>query len=305
MVTLPKQWAEKVGVEKNDRVIVEQRPDGSLLLTPMDLAGKGDDSKVIDCDRIEDPKFLFRMLLGCYLAGFSSIDIVSTERMKWEFSSVANRFTEVAIGMEIMEESDRRILIKDLVDQTEMQLAKGVGRMRVLADNMLTSAFAAAGGEGDFIDRDREIDRMDWLVARQTCIAFRNPGSAPQGAEPQMILGVYSVSRIIERIGDHACKIYEVLNSMSQEDRDAISGTVGDLGTRIVGLFNDSMMSWKNMTLEDANACVDAAKTLADECHTIPAGDTATNVLVNSMSRICEYSGDLAEHAINAAVSAR
>ncbi len=308
MVTLPKAWAEKVGLEKNDRVVVTQKPDGSITLMPMDLSGTNtEDRKVIDCDAIDDQEMLFRILLGCYVTGYEAIELVSQGKLSWEHSATANRFTEVAIGVEIYEESDNRILIKDFIDPSEMRLQKSLGRMKVLAGNMLSNAFHAVGGKDAFIDRDGEIDRIDWLIARQTCMNMMDPShSATLASEPQLVQEIYAVSRSVERIGDHACKIFGILSGMPAEVREGIQPIIEDLGKKTLALFNRSMDSWKSRSLPEANACIEESRTLVEECHgRLPVGDAGMNMLVNSMVRVCEYCGDISEHAMNATVSIR
>ncbi|NLL94727.1 MAG: phosphate uptake regulator PhoU [Thermoplasmatales archaeon] len=308
MVTLPKPWAEKVGLKKNDRVVVDQRPDGSILLTPMDLAGtRAGDRKVIDCDGIDDPEMLFRVLLGCYISGYETIEMASKGKLSWEHSATANRFTDAAIGVEIYEESEGRILIKDFIDPTEMQLQKTLGRMKVIAGNMLSNALLAADGKGQFIDRDDEIDRLNWLIARQTCMTMINPSHpALMASEPQLAQEIYAVSRSIERIGDHTCKIHRILSYMTEREKAGIRDRAEELGGEILALFNRSMDSWKAGSLPEANACIEASAVLADRCHSLlPVGSPGMNALVNSMVRICEYCGDISEHTMNASISAR
>jgi phosphate uptake regulator len=35
MVSLPKKWADRIGLKKQDEIEIEEQPDGALWLSPM------------------------------------------------------------------------------------------------------------------------------------------------------------------------------------------------------------------------------------------------------------------------------
>ena len=60
------------------------------------------------------------------------------------------------------------------------------------------------------INRDIDADRLNWLIARQTNMIMQNASlSRKMGISPDMAMHYYMLSRIIERVGDHAVRIAE------------------------------------------------------------------------------------------------
>ena len=90
------------------------------------------------------------------------------------------KFTQILIGPEVVEEDAKTITIKDLLSPTEMPFDKTLKRMYLLVKNMHESAIAALV-EGDkalaedVVTRDRDVDRLQWLIARQSYISIPAP----------------------------------------------------------------------------------------------------------------------------------
>ena len=166
MITLPKDWADSVGLKKNDTVGLQPQPDGSMVIYPGgEQAAIAGSTKVIDADGIADRDYLYRQLVGAYIAGHDVIELRSEGELSSMAASTASSFTQTAIGLEILEESDNRIVIKDLMDQGEIKPAKSVERMKVLVRNMLNDVLEALeqrdpkllDGMSDLLDRKIKI----------------------------------------------------------------------------------------------------------------------------------------------------
>ena len=130
MITLPKDWADSVGLKKNDTVGLQPQPDGSMVIYPGgEQAAIAGSTKIIDADGITDRDYLYRQLVGAYIAGHDVIELRSDGELSSMVASTASSFTQTAIGLEILEESENSIVIKDLMDQGEIKPAKSVERI--------------------------------------------------------------------------------------------------------------------------------------------------------------------------------
>lgn len=115
IVTLPKEWIEKNGIKAKDAVgIIEQR-DGTILITPENFKKQSYREKEFDLDTINDPVFLFRLLIGAYMMGYSEINLKSSKNIGTEFRKSIQKFVQAAIGFEIMEENSETIDRKSVV----------------------------------------------------------------------------------------------------------------------------------------------------------------------------------------------
>lgn len=317
MITLPKDWADTVGLKKNDAIGLQPQPDGTLVLYP---GGKESavavSTKVVDTDGITDRDYLYRQLVGAYIAGHYIIELRSSTELSSMATSVASSFTQTAIGLEIMEESDDLIVIKDLMDQAEMRPTKSVERMKVLARNMLNDVLGCleerdAAGLNTMNDRDREIDRLDWLISRQVNIHQKDITiSRRMGMDLCEIARCATVSRTIERIGDHAVLLAKNFRPLMESDSTGFDMDVIALGREVVSLFVESVGTWSSEDMSAANACIEKGEVLvgmSEELSERACGmdgkpAMAAELIAGSVKRIAEYSMDIAEVAINSAM---
>ena len=70
VITLPKEWITGLKIKKNDPLGVEVQPDGTLIITPKTTTEQVQTTKEIKIDEIDDPKYLFRQLIGTYIRGY-------------------------------------------------------------------------------------------------------------------------------------------------------------------------------------------------------------------------------------------
>jgi len=203
VVTLPKDWADAQKIGKNDPVGLIVQPDGTLLVTKKITEDAEQRIKEIDSSTITDPAFLFRMLIGAYITGFTVIRITTKQRFPPFVRTVVRDFTRMTIGQEVVEETDTVITIKDLLNPSEMPFDNTLKRMFVIIRNMHEDAITALETHNrslvmDVINRDEDADRLNWLIARQTNMILQNASlSRKMGVSPGMAMNYYMISRII------------------------------------------------------------------------------------------------------------
>ena len=82
IITLPKEWIEKLHVQKNDPLGLITQPDGTLLVTKNISDTQVQSVKEFDVTAISDPAYLFRLLIGAYIAGFTTIRVKAKNRFQ-------------------------------------------------------------------------------------------------------------------------------------------------------------------------------------------------------------------------------
>ncbi len=318
MVTLPKEWANSVGLKKNDSVSLQPQPDGSIIIYPQGTDSSPERTvKTIDVDGIHDKQYLYRLLVGSYIAGHNAIELKSSSHISSLAAGVASAFTQTAIGLEIMDESEDRILIKDLVDQSEMKPSKSLERMRVLIKNMLSDILDdAEAGKKNLFDglheRDREIDRIDWLISRQVNIFQKEFSLARKiGADLSDITRSSIASRALERIGDHILQIAKNLDILNEEpDTSDTIKEIISIGREANERVSSAVTNLLKRNMMEAHECIIESEQLVEKIIALSRrsanldqnASMAAGVITGSLRRIAEYAMDLSELAINAAM---
>jgi len=314
VVTLPKDWAESQKIKKNDPVGLTVQPDGTLLVTKSVTEEPIQRMKEIDCSTISDPAFLFRLLIGTYITGFSMIRITSKQRFPPFVRTVVRDFTQMTIGQEVVEETEVVIAIKDLLNPAEMPFENTIRRMFVIVKTMHEDAIAALAAHNrtladDVVARDMDVDRLNWLIARQTNMIMQNNAlSRKMGISPGMAMHYYILSRIIERVGDHAVRIAENSQPIIDAGLDKkIIEALRKASVMSLEIFDRSVISFFNTDMKEAHRNIESIAALENICGDINNMVLKQETLVaihvgyvaESIRRSGEYAADISETVIN------
>ena len=316
MITLPKDWAESMRLKKNDSVNVEVQSDGDLLVSPVRKIEVPKDIKRIDATSVKKEDFFYRQLVGAYISGHNMIEAFSKEPLSNSVVNVVNSFTQASIGLEVVEEDNYRILIKDLMNHTEIGPHKSLERMSILVRKMIGDVFesAASGDSSRILDmdkRDMEVDRVHWLISRQNNIYKKDPWICKKiGSSLCELTNHIAVSRILERVGDHAVLLSKNLTALMNENKaEAVDKGVREIGNEIMKLYGESMNGWLKVDMNAAEWCIEEGERLVKKIEkTFKKVEvdvntaSSTSLIAGSAKRIAEYCIDISELTINAAM---
>ena len=316
MITLPKEWAESMKLKKNDSVNVEVQPNGDLLVYPVNKTDPPKDIKKINVTSLKKEGFLYRQLIGAYISGHNMIEVFSENPLSNSIIETVNSFTQTSIGLEVVEEDNYRIMVKDLMDHAESRPNKSLERMSLLVRKMITDVFeAAASGDRSYIAdmerRDMEVDRMHWLISRQNSIYKKDPGLCKKtGLDLSELTKHLPVSRILERIGDHTVLLSKnLLTLLDEKKSEAVDKSIRMFGKEILDLYNMSVNGWLKTDMDAAEMCIEKGtgmvKRIENTFKKVKVDlDTAsaTSLIAGSSKRIAEYCIDMSEMTINAAM---
>jgi len=314
IITLPKEWVKSVNIKKNDSLGLIIQSDGTLLVTPKMTNEHYQGVKEFDVGGITEQNYLLRRLIGAYISGYDSIKINSKTRMPPSVRKVVRKFTSTTIGQEVVEESDTSIIIKDLLDPTEMPFDRTLKRMQIIVKGMLEDTVRALNTNDkplaeDVISRDSDVDRLHWLVARQHNIILRNISLAEKmNTTIEMSSTCFLISRIIERIGDHIVRISQnVLTLVDGSLNKSIIVQITSTSDQALKIFNKSTGSFFKKDIKASNENIESVTKLESLCEDINTlalqqeGALAISVgyIVESIRRIGEYAEDISETVIN------
>ncbi len=314
IVSLPKPWIEKNNIEKKDTVGIIAQPDGNLLITPKINSEDILKSKEIIADEYEDYNFLFRVLISTYIMGFSQIIIKSSKKFEPFIRNCITDFTQITIGPEIVEETNTYISIKDLLNPKEMPFDKTIKRMYILAESMHEDAIRALKEKNkkladEVINRDDDIDRLHWLIGRQSNIVLRDIMlSQKMGINLEDANYYQQMSRYLERIADHAVRVARnVKNLIKNGIKQELIEKISNASKIALELLNQSLTARMNKDIKLANENIESVSKLVNACENITLEpiqnyiDTsiAIGYIVESIRRTGEYSADISELVIN------
>jgi phosphate uptake regulator len=313
-VSIPKTWATENGVSAGSEV--EFYPEGdSLFLTPR----RGDERTegTLDIADLSGDE-LTRAVMTMYVSGF---DIIALEnsRITNDQRRTIREATQSLVGLEVLEETRDRVVIRDLLDSSELSIHNAVTRMRLISLSMLEDALTALADldrdmARDVIQRDDDVDRLWMVVSRIFRATLRTPKAAEElGVPREVCFDYHSSARQLERVADHATKIAHLTLNLEEPVPEEVTDALFDLheetaqviDTAMEALFTDDSVEATNL----ANEAREMVEDIDTEARAIdellrdldPARAQLLGLIVDSVSRAADYGGNIAETGLQKA----
>jgi phosphate uptake regulator len=313
VISLPKKWVNKTNLKPGDSLIVTEH--GSSLLIETSVIEKESRTKEIKISQITSSEALERILIAFYLVGYDTIKIKLDRKDHLAYREIIRNILDYLIGVEIVEDTNEAMTLEIMLDYKRMSTMPILQRMFSINKSMLLDLGKALknmdiGLTKDIIVREKEIDRLYFLVVRQLKSAVEYPQVAEKlGIESQRdCLGYRIVVKVLERIADHIENIAKSYVQLSVIQKEAHLDQYIDLTNNTVTTFEKSIQALFIRDDEKAEIVFHELKKIEKSQSDISKGlfeieDIQSAILMktmlDSLGRIASYSGDIAEVAIN------
>ena len=313
-VSIPKEWANENGVSAGSEVEFYPESD-SLFLTPRTEEDRTEGT--LDITDLEGEQ-LMRAVMTMYVSGF---DIIALEsgRITTDQRKTIREATQSLVGLEVLEETRDRVVIRDLLDSSELSIHNAVTRMRLIALSMLEDAITALAEfdkdmARDVIQRDDDVDRLWMVVSRIFRSTLRTPKAAEELGLPREICFDYqSAARQLERIADHATKIGHLTLNLNEPAPDDVDEAISELFDDAAAVVDAGMDALFLDDSDEATALANEARASVQEIDAHareidellrdldPTRAQLLGLIVDSVSRSADYGGNIAETALQKA----
>ena len=124
-VCLPRDWANQNGLKKGILVSLDVTNDGKLLVDAKYSAEPSAKTTTLTAG-----PYLGREIIGRYLLGYDTIDIVAKERIDSASRSIVKSTASSLSGLEIFEETSSTISLHSLIQQPSGLIAQAQAQSR-------------------------------------------------------------------------------------------------------------------------------------------------------------------------------
>ncbi|GAB6861310.1 PhoU domain-containing protein [Haloplanus litoreus] len=313
-VSIPKDWAKDNDVSAGSTVAFYPEGD-SLFMTPR--TGEERTEGTLDIGELVGEE-LVRAVMTMYVSGFDIIALESA-RITTDQRRTIRKATQSLVGLEVLEETRDRVVIRDLLDSSELSINNAVTRMRLIALSMLEDAVTALVEldddlARDVIQRDDDVDRLWMVVSRIFRATLRSPRAAEElGVTREVCFDYQSAARQLERIADHATKIAHLSLNFEAELPDDVVEALHELHEDAASVTDAAMDA---LFLDDseeathrANGARESVQSIDGHARSIdellreldPTRAQLLGLVVDSLSRSADYGGNIAETALQKA----
>jgi phosphate uptake regulator len=211
-VCLPKDWAEKNGLDRGTVVSVNEASDGTLVINP-----KYNLERTPQVATISPSPLLDRIIIEKYLLGYDIIQVKAKNRISPLDRERVKQASSRLVGLEIVEENHSKIVMQCLLEPSTFPPQKILRREYSIVSGVHRDAITALL-EADVelaknvVARDNEVNRLYFLLVRVLRTVIQNPGlSEKLGILPIDCLDYRLAASLVESIGDHSASIGETV----------------------------------------------------------------------------------------------
>jgi phosphate uptake regulator len=316
IISLPKNWIEEFEIKVGDNITIVKNSNKSLTLIPNERDSQTEKSTaIIPSNQKDSGDTMKRKIIAAYLAGYKTIKIKTKGmRIPPEHSKGVRELVRTAmIGTEIVESSSEIISIQILTRLPELSFETALKRMYLMANNMVIEAIESLE-ESDIIHADEvismddEVDRFGLYMRRNLILAIENERILQDMGlrKPSECLGYRAIISRIERVADHAGLIAKRIKFIDEKIDQKIIEKIKKLSEKSLKVFEESISSVQENNFEKGEKVAEMVSQVVEEEKQIMSKikETEKNVsiirfVLEDLRRIAEYSGDIAEVAID------
>jgi len=316
-VTLPPDWIKENKIKPSDQVTITREEDGSLRLNPGIIREEKKEVKItIDADRCKDPGLLSKLIVGGYIRGCDSIEVVSKHAISENHRREIREAIDSLMGMGIVESTSNHVTLQAMVDPSKFPMKPLLKRLYELSLSMYKDALQALKDKNPSLaasvtQRENEVNKVYWLVGRQIASsAFDKTFLKKIGLKgtPDLALQMVISSRIWE-VSNYAVDIADNMLAIGQKEvSDADLQKVLRLGKMAQEIISNAFESFFKEDVILANNTMESFKALdkrkdelvKDVVPRIKDGDVLTSLMniIRDLRGIARYGKSIAEITI-------
>ena len=316
IISLPKNWIDELKIRVGEHVNIVKNSNQSLTIFPRERIVKDHKSiATIPSSQKDSGESIKRKTIAAYLAGYKTIKI-KTKGMRIpsdHSKSIRELVRTTMIGTEIVESSSEQIVLQVLTRLPELSFDTALKRMYLMSNNMVKESIEAFG-EMDFVhaeevvNMDDEVDRFGLYMRRNLVLAVGNERILHDMGlrKPSDCLGYRSVVTRIERIADHASLIAKRTKFLEEKINSKLLSKINNLSEKSLEVFEESITAVQNNDFEKGEnvaekvrGVIEEEKQIMNKIKEFEKNETVIKFVLEDLRRIAEYSGDIAEVAID------
>jgi len=316
IISLPKNWIEELKIKVGQNVTIVKNSNQSLTLFSNEKANSEKKTiAVIPSSQKDTGDSIKRKIIAAYLRGYNTIEIKSKGiRLPAEHSRNVRELVRTSmIGTEIVESSSEKISIQILTRLPELSFETALKRMYLMASNMVRESIESIDEEDDIhadevVNMDDEVDRFGLYMRRNLVLAVENENILQDMGlrKPSDCLGYRAIVTRIERIADHASHVAKRKKFIEGKLDTKLFNKIKKLSEESLTVFEEAIEAVQNQDfIKGEKVAQKVADIIEDERQIMSkVSDSDKNsisirFILQDLRRIAEYSGDIAEVAID------
>jgi phosphate uptake regulator len=318
VVSLPKDWVRSNNLRRGDSVAMDVQRDLSLVIHP--TLKPRDTPRVIkvNIDAEEHVDSIFRTVIGCYLNGYTNIELRSN-RIFSVAQQTAIRNVVKSLYMRIISSNASSVVLQTLMNESMADIFSGIERMHLITLSMCNDVVKAME-EWDHelarsvISLEEDVDQFMFFLLRLIRCAAIDPSLATKlGIDMLDCLDLQTLVDLIERVADNVYKTADSVIQLEDYKDDipaALWGTLIQTTAFSFKAYENALEVFRTSSVEESGLIIDQQYELLKLARSITPFPMMQNstpffyplfIIRESALRIGDYAADIAEVTIDKA----
>jgi phosphate uptake regulator len=262
IVTIPKDWAGKLKLERGDLVSMELE-EGNLVISPT-KSRPGSLTRTLQIDEFENQKLLELCIMASYIQGHDVTQIVSKDKILPDQKRWVRQAVEGLIGVEIAEDYADRIVLQNLVEPSRFAIDKLLERFSATSKAVFQDAIKAFI-ENDFAlaqdayERGEESTKLYRLLMRLALQAAKSKKIRDEmkaGDFPTVAVRIIAI-RELGRIAYYAMRIAQHVGEIEKKLNEEIVTLIQKMTRITIEMQEQAFAAMGNKNLSEASTVID------------------------------------------------
>jgi len=248
VVSLPKAWCQNFNLKVGSKVSLNYSDSGAIILEPFEKGKEDKEPATIEVTSNSVENSL-RLMLSKYIRGYKEITVKSDS--KSSLSYVIKNFLDLTVGFEVVVENERTAVLEDIVSLPTLTFDKAIRRIDTLVRSLVKESVSRNKIPGDYIiTKDTEVDKFNLYIQRLYNESLKNYSILQMNKiRMEEALSYLLFSRIMERVADHATRIYIIAKPELLDENIEVMKYVNDA----IEIFEKSVEAYFKKNVEEAN----------------------------------------------------
>jgi len=265
VISLPKNWLNQNKLKKGDLLYVNENDEG-LSISSRNNEKKEFKKITIDTGN-KSLKRIHSEIISSYLNNYDEIHLEG-DNIK-ENAVQIKEFLNKLAGLEVIEQTKTKIVVKDLLDKGSISVIKLIRRVDMIIRGMLDDSILSINEDNyeSVYQRDHDVNRLVFLLQRilRSCLDVPCINKTEEKMDNFKIIMFFEISVHLERIGDQTKRIARYVIKLKSNDK--IKKDLEILYEKIKKLYLDAMKAFYTDNKELTYEVVEEGSKLVDECN--------------------------------------
>jgi len=288
-VSLPKEWVRKNNLKEKNEILLYEKNDRTLVISPSTIEEKKLNELSLDVDKYASN--IDQILFGVYYLGIENINLFSKKELTKDVKTKIRKTITHMSGTEINYEDKQKIIIQVLLDKSKVDILQVLYRVSLIIDSSISNILEQLNINEIKIN-ENEIDRLYHLIVKIVSLSLidSNILYSSKIKNVSLIPAYFLISKRLENVGDNVNHLSEYLDKTKinfENKKEILNFIRTELNRSIKHIISSSPNFFFKINVDNLKAINNSVSKLKDK------------TIQNYLEGIIRYIVDVEEEVIN------